>query len=65
MTPNENDYIKFAYEELKKYRPSSSISMGFETYLSRDERFLLNKIRSIYLDKLDEISQLQNEPPEI
>ena len=39
-------------EDLKKYRFNSRDN-GYETGLSRDERYILNKIHSEYIQKLE------------
>ncbi len=38
------------FNELKKYRPNRN---DYETGLNRDERYILNKIRSYHIQKLD------------
>jgi hypothetical protein len=35
------------------FRPISSVRSGFETGVSRDERFLINKIKSELMNKLE------------
>lgn len=39
------------FDEIIKYRPNSN--SDFETGWNRDERYVMNKIRSEYLDRLD------------
>jgi len=40
-------------EEIEKYRIRNIGRNDFETGLSRDERYLINKIRSEYIEKLE------------
>lgn len=37
------------FDDLRKYRPISSVRGEFETGLSRDERYIFNKIRYVEL----------------
>ena len=47
------------FDELRKFRSSSN--KDYETGLSRDERYIFNKIRYDHIQKLeDETSRLQN-----
>ncbi len=41
------------FDTIRNYRPSSCVRMGFETGLTRDERYIFNKIKCEYLDKLE------------
>jgi hypothetical protein len=43
---------KISDEELEKYRIRNIGRNDFETGLSRDERFLINKMHSKYIEKL-------------
>lgn len=49
MTQQEFD------ELIKKYRPPSSVRMGCETGLTREERYIFNKIRSDIIQNMDEM----------
>lgn len=44
-------------DELRKFRVSNSVSMGMETGWTRDERYILNKIRYDHIQKLNQMSR--------
>jgi hypothetical protein len=66
--PAKNPYMQAYARALKEayaeddtlFRPPSSIRMGFETGLSRDERYLINKAKSEHLEKMEKDLETEN-----
>ena len=54
-------------EELKlieykpSFRPSNCIAMGFETGLTRDERYILNKMHAKLIEKMERERERERE----
>jgi len=56
MLPNSvsnPDLLNSPEADLSFYKFPSSVSMGYETGLTRDERYLINKMRMKHLEKLE------------